>query len=81
MVRLDAGAHSRRKASGVYLVLRGPARRRSATAHAHRASMSRAARPSIFPRSEETELLHFGLPNLAGLRMPAHDELPAQAAE
>jgi hypothetical protein len=30
---------------------------------------------------EQTELMHFGLPNLAGLRMPAHDELPAQAAE
>jgi hypothetical protein len=30
---------------------------------------------------EETELMHFGLPNLAGLRMPAHDEVPAQAAE
>jgi hypothetical protein len=30
---------------------------------------------------EETELLHFGLPDLAGLRMPAHDSVPAEAAE
>ena len=26
-------------------------------------------------------LLHFGLPNLAGLRLPVHDEAPAEAAE
>ena len=30
---------------------------------------------------EETELLHFGLPNLAGLRAPLRDAAPAQAAE
>ena len=34
-----------------------------------------------FTAREETELLHFGLPNLAGLRMPLHDQVPAEAAE
>ena len=30
---------------------------------------------------EETEIMHFGLPNLAGVRMPERDALPAEAAE
>ena len=30
---------------------------------------------------EEIELLHFGLPNLAGMRAPLRDATPAQAAE
>jgi len=30
---------------------------------------------------EETELLHFGLPNLAGVHAPLRDATPAQAAE
>jgi hypothetical protein len=34
-----------------------------------------------FAASEETELLHFGLPDLAGLSMPVHDQVPAEAAE
>ncbi len=34
-----------------------------------------------FSARTETELLHFGLPNLAGLRMPLRDQVPAEAAE
>ena len=34
-----------------------------------------------FTAQEETELLHFGLPNLAGLRMPAHEQVHVEAAE
>jgi hypothetical protein len=30
---------------------------------------------------EATEFMHFGLPNLAGVRMPERDALPAEAAE
>jgi len=40
-----------------------------------------AARQTVFTASEPTELLHFGLPNLAGVRMPVHDQVPAEAAE
>ena len=35
----------------------------------------------VFSARETTELLHFGLPNLAGVRMPEHDRIPAEAAE
>ena len=34
-----------------------------------------------FNAREETELLHFGLPDLAGLRAPVHEAAPAEAAE
>jgi hypothetical protein len=31
--------------------------------------------------NEATELMHFGLPNLAGVRLPERDVVPAEAAE
>ena len=31
--------------------------------------------------NEASELMHFGLPNLAGVRMPERDVVPAEAAE
>ena len=34
-----------------------------------------------FVAEEEIELLHFGLPDLAGLSLPAQDQVPAEAAE
>jgi hypothetical protein len=40
-----------------------------------------AGESMTFTAREETELLHFGLPNLAGLRLPAHDTVAAEAAE
>mgnify|MGYP003693836791 CR=1 FL=1 len=48
------------------------ARARSAGSRCARSprSMSTPAKPSPSRAQEETELLHFGLPNLAGLRMP-----------
>jgi hypothetical protein len=40
-----------------------------------------AGERATFVAADETELLHFGLPNLAGLRLPVHDAAPAEAAE
>jgi hypothetical protein len=34
-----------------------------------------------FAARDTLELLHFGLPNLAGMRMPVHDAVAAEAAE
>ena len=34
-----------------------------------------------FAAQEATELLHFGLPKLAGLRMPSHEQVHVEAAE
>jgi hypothetical protein len=80
-LKLTPGASYTVKGRSVYLVLGGageidgePMRKLTALYLAHGESATITARA-------ETELMHFGLPNLAGLRMPARDELPAQAAE
>jgi hypothetical protein len=80
-LKLSPGASHTVKGRSVYLILSGngdidgePMRKLTALYLAPGESATITAR-------EQTELMHFGLPNLAGLRMPAHDELPAQAAE
>jgi hypothetical protein len=80
-LKLSPGASHTVKGRSVYLTLSGngdidgePMRKLTALYLAPGESATITAR-------EQTELMHFGLPNLAGLRMPAHDELPAQAAE
>ena len=79
--RLDAGASFTARWQGR---LYGDARlglgRRAAAARAHD-GLSRAGETATITAREETELLHFGLPDLAGLRMPVHDQAPAEAAE
>ena len=79
--RLDAGASFTARGKGVYVVTRGGG---SVGGEAMRAltTIYLAASESVtFTAREETELLHFGLPNLAGLRVTLHDTVPAQAAE
>jgi hypothetical protein len=66
---------------GIYLVLNGageiagvPMRKLTTLYLARGESAAIAA-------SEASELMHFGLPDLTGVRMPERDALPAQAAE
>ena len=80
-LKLAPGASHTVKGRSIYLTLSGsgeidgqPMRKLTALYLALGESATITAR-------EDTELMHFGLPNLAGLRMPEHDELPAQAAE
>jgi hypothetical protein len=80
-LKLDPGARHTVRGRGVYLVLSGageiaggPMRKLTTLylAHGEEATISASA---------ATELMHFGLPNLAGVRMPERDALPAEAAE
>ena len=64
--------------------LRRRARRGTVGGKAMRAShhgLSRRRRDRDVAAREPTELLHFGLPDLTGVRMPEHDRVPAEAAE
>jgi hypothetical protein len=80
-VRLDAGASFAGSGKAVYMVTRGEG---SVSRDPMRplTTVYLAAGESVtFTAREETELLRLGLPNLAGLHLPSHDRVPAQAAE
>ena len=80
-LRLDAGARLTARGKGVYVVTRGDGSVDGAPMRALTTVHLAAGESAIFAARAATELLHFGLPNLAGLRMAAHDTAPAEAAE
>jgi hypothetical protein len=80
-LKLDAGASHAVRGHGIYLVLSGvgeiagqPMRKLTTLYLGREETATMTAR-------ETTEFMHFGLPNLAGVRMPQRDALPAEAAE
>jgi hypothetical protein len=81
VLRLDAGASHTVQGHGIYLVLSGAGEiagapmRKLTTLY-----LARGENAAIAAR-DASELVHFGLPDLAGVRMPERDALPAQAAE
>jgi hypothetical protein len=79
--RLDAGARFTARGKGVYVVTRGAGTVEGQPMRALTTVHLAAGESATFVAQEETELLHFGLPNLAGLRLPVHDAAPAEAAE
>jgi hypothetical protein len=80
-LKLDPEASHAVTGHGIYLVLSGTGdiagepMRRLTTLY-----LRRGERATITAQ-EATEIIHFGLPNLAGVRMPQADALPAEAAE
>jgi hypothetical protein len=80
-LRLDPGASFTVRGKGVYVVTRGMGTVGGEPMRALTTVYLAAGETATFTAREETELLHFGLPNLAGLRVPAHDAAPAEAAE
>ncbi len=80
-VRIEAGASYTARGKGIFLVVRGAGTvggepmRDLTTVHLD------AGETVTFAAREPTELLHFGLPDLTGVRMPEHDRVPAEAAE
>jgi hypothetical protein len=79
--RLDPGARFTARGKGVYVVVRGAGTVEGQPIRALTTVYLDAGDSAQFVAQEATELLHFGLPNLAGLRAPAHDAVPAEAAE
>src|SRR5262249_40046789 len=79
--RLDRGARFTARGKGVYVVVRVAGTVGEQPLRALTAVYLEPGESATFAASEETELLHFGLPDLAGVRMPAHDQVPAEAAE
>ena len=80
-VRIDAGASYTARGKGIYLVVRGAGTVGGQTMRDLTTVHLDAGETAVFSAHEATELLHFGLPNLAGVRMPGHDRIPAEAAE
>jgi hypothetical protein len=80
-VRLEAGASFTARGKGVYVVTRGAGSVEGVPLRALTTVYLAAGERATFTAREATELLHFGLPNLAGLRLAAPDAAPAEAAE
>ena len=79
--RLDAGASVAARGKGVYVVTRGSGSVDGQPLRALTTIYVDAGETVTFAAQEETELLHFGLPNLAGLRIPSHEQVHVEAAE
>jgi hypothetical protein len=77
LVKLDAGASYAARGKGVYVVTRGAGTVGDQPLRALTTVYLGPGETARFTAREETELLHFGLPNLASLRAAA----PAEAAE
>ena len=80
-IRLDAGARFTARGKGVYVVTRGSGSVDGQPLRALTTIYVDAGETVTFAAQEDTELLHFGLPNLAGLRMPSHEQVHVEAAE
>jgi hypothetical protein len=78
---IDANARFTAQGKGVYVVTRGAGTVGDKPLRALTTVYLEAGETVTFTATEPTELLHFGLPNLAGVRMPAYDQVPAEAAE
>jgi hypothetical protein len=80
-LKLDAGARYEARGKSVHVVLRGAGRVGDQPIRSLTTIYLAAGETVTFVARDETELLHFGLPDLGGLRVPARDGLPAEAAE
>ena len=81
LYKLDPGASLTVKGNGVFLVLRGAGKVGDAPLRKLTAFHVALGETVKVTASEETEIMHFGLPNLAGVTMGIPEELTAEAAE
>jgi len=81
LFRLDAGARFAARGKGVYVVTRGAGTVGGEPLRSLTTVYLEPGETATFTAAEATELLHFGLPDLAGVEMPVHDQVPAEAAE
>ena len=81
LFHLDVNARFTAHGKGVYVVTRGAGTVGDKPLRALTTVYLDAGETVTFAASEPTELLHFGLPNLAGVRMPVPEAVTVQAAE
>ncbi len=81
LIRIDAGARFTARGKGVYMAVRGEGTIGGEPLRALTTVYLDAGETVALVAREATELLHFGLPNLAGVRPAAHHPVPAEAAE
>ena len=81
LVKLDAGASHTVRGHGIYLVLSGTGEIAEQPMRKFTTLYLARSETATIKANETTELMHFGLPNLAGVRMPERDAVPAEAAE
>jgi hypothetical protein len=81
LFRLDAGARFAARGKGVYVVTRGTGKVGGEAFRALTTIDLDAGETVAVAADTETELLYFGLPDLAGVRMPVHEQVAADAAE
>ena len=79
LLKLDPGARYVARGKGVFIVTRGAGAVEGQPLRALTTIYLAAGETATFIAQDDIELLHFGLPDLAGLRLPATDH--AQAAE
>jgi hypothetical protein len=78
---LDADARFTAQGKGVYVVVRGAGSAGDQPLRSLTTVYLESGETVTFTAREAIDLLHFGLPNLAGLRMPVFDQVAAEAAE
>ena len=77
-LKLEPGASYQAKGRGVYLVIRGTGKVGDTAARALTTLHLELGESAKITATEEMEIMHFGLPNLAGVTMTTeHDEDPA----
>jgi hypothetical protein len=81
LFKLDAGASYIARGKAVYVVTRGAGSVGGEPLRPLTTLYLGPGESATITAREETELLHFGLPNLAGLRAPVRAAAPAEAAE
>src|SRR5262249_10813563 len=81
LIKLDAGASYVARGKGVYVVTRGAGSVGGEPLRPLTTLYLGPGESATITAREETELLHFGLPNLAGLGAPVRAAAPAEAAE
>ncbi|MGZ5895462.1 MAG: hypothetical protein ACXWJ6_04320 [Xanthobacteraceae bacterium] len=81
LYKLDPGASLTVKGNGVFLALRGAGKVGDAPLRKLTAFHLARGETVKVTASEETEIMHFGLPNLDGVTMGIPEELTAEAAE
>jgi hypothetical protein len=80
-LKLDPGASHSVAGHGIYLVLGGEGEIAGAPMRALTTLYLGRGETAAVTARGATEIMHFGLPNLAGVRMPERDAMPAEAAE